>query len=286
MKIISIDGGGALGCGPAELLRLLENADGAQADVLTGTSVGALLVSLRASGKSWADISGIFDKWAGKIFETPPIWWRLDPTRPKFRDNGIRAAVLAELGDLRCCDAHIPFFIPVSDFATGRVKVYDITDTALLRDIVLGSTAAPTYFQPRDGRWSDGGLAANNPAMIAVCGAIDKLGAKLEDLRCLSLSTGGSYWLDPRVGRRTTKLGWAQPVIAFALGGTEELAEFQAAALLGERHLRIDPDLPREYPIDDPSICREYRRIWHAVWLRRKDEILKWSAGKRCHSAE
>ena len=285
MKIISIDGGGALGCGPAELLRLLENADGAQADVLTGTSVGALLVSLRASGKSWADISGIFDKWVGKIFETPPIWWRLDPTRPKFRDNGIRAAVLAELGDLRCCDAHIPFFIPVSDFATGRVKVYDITDTVLLRDVVLGSTAAPTYFQPRDGRWSDGALAANNPAMIAVCGAIDKLGAKLEDVWCLSLSTGGSFWEDPGIGRRTTKLGWATRVLSFALDGTEELAEFQANALLGSRHLRLDPGLSRQYPIDNVGMCEEYREIWRALWLRRKDEILNWSAGKRYHSA-
>ena len=285
MKIISIDGGGALGCGPAELLRLLDNADGAQADVLAGTSVGALLVSLRATGKSWSDISVIFDRWVGKIFEAPPFWWRMDPTRPKFRDDGIRAAVAAELGDLRCCDASIPFFIPASDFATGRVKVFDITDKDLLRDVVLRSAAAPTYFQPRDGRWADGALGANNPSMIAVCGAIDKLSAKLEDIWCLSLCTGGSYWSDPNIGRRTTKLGWASPVISFAMEGTEELAEFQADAVLDSRHLRIDPELSRKYPIDNVGMCEEYRDIWRALWLRRKDEILNWSAGKRYHSA-
>lgn len=279
MKIISIDGGGALGCGPAELLRLLENADGAQVDALAGASVGALLVALRTTGRSWSDISTTFDKWVCKIFESPPLWWKLDPTRPAFQDDGIRAAVLAELGEARCCDAHIPFFIPVSDFTAGRVKVYDATDTALLRDVVLESTAAPTYFQPRGGRWADGGLAANNPSMLAICGAIDKLGAKLEDIRCLSLSTGGSFWEDPGIGRRTTKLGWATRVISFALDGTEELAEFQANALLGSRHLRLDPELTRKYPIDDPKLCREYRGIWSGLWTRRKDEILRWSAG-------
>ena len=59
MRIISIDGGGTLGCGPAEPLKLMEDHGVSHADVLAGTSVGGLLVALRATGRTWAHYPGV-----------------------------------------------------------------------------------------------------------------------------------------------------------------------------------------------------------------------------------
>lgn len=278
-RILSIDGGGVLGCGPVEFLKqmeLYENWFGTTEDVLAGTSVGGLLVALRATGRSWTDISDVFDRWVKKIFATPPFWWRMDPTRPQFQDDGIKAAVQAELGSLRCRDAKVPFFIPSFDFANGRPKIFDMTDDDLLSDVVLRTTAAPTYFQPRDGRWADGALATNNPSVIAICGAVRKLGKSLDGIKVLSLNTGGTFWDDPHVDRRMTKIAWAMPMINSQLEGSEELADFQATALLGDRHLRLTPALPKRFPIDDPSKCPEYRRYWSALWSAKREEVKRW----------
>lgn len=274
--ILSIDGGGCLGAGPAELLRLLEAAELFDEDVVAGTSVGGLLAAMRATGRSWSDISATFDKWVGPIFKKPSLLWRCDPTRPKFDDDGLLAATAAELGELRCCDVKKPFFIPAFDFANGRPKIFDHTDTDLLRDVVMRTTAAPTYFQPRESRWADGGLVANNPSAIAVCGAMHLFDCGPSDVKVLSLNTGGTVWEDPKVGLRTSAVGWVKPVISAALDGNEEIAEFQCSTMLGDRHLRLTPRLAKKYPIDDPSVVGEYRAIWRGLWDSSKTEAKAW----------
>jgi len=277
VRIISIDGGGVLGCGPAELLKLMEDRGVSHADVLAGTSVGGLLVALRATGRTWGDISETFDGWVGKIFAPPPLWWKLDPFRPKYQDDGFKAAVKAELGTARCCDARMPFFIPAVDISCGVVKVYDDTDTDLLADVVLRTAAAPTYFQPREGRWVDGGLLANNPSVVAIAGAVRKLGASLGEIRMLSLATSTRPWKDPGVGRRMSKLEWASPLLRLGLEGGEEVAEFQAQALLGSRHLRIDPPRPCAYEMDDVRAVAPYRALWRETWRLNYGAILDWA---------
>lgn len=280
MRILSIDGGGVLGCGPVEYLTLLEEELRHQGlpkeDALAGTSVGGLLVACRAMGYTWQEVSDIFDRWVHRIFARPPLWWRMDPTRPKFQDDGIIAATRAVLGNAKCSDARVPFFIPVYDMQNGRPKVFDMTDGDKLADVVMRTCAAPTYFQPRDERWVDGALASNNPSVIGICGAVQKLGARLPELKVLSLNTGGTFWKDPKVGRRMTVLQWASPMINAQLEGNEEQADFQASALLGPNHLRVTPNLPRKFAMDEPEKCAEYRRHWRIHWWRTSEQVTQW----------
>ena len=273
--ILSIDGGGVLGCGPLRLLAQLE-ADGVNIhdDILAGTSVGGLLVLLRATGKSWMEIELIFNKWVGKIFDDAPWWWDADPTRPKFQDDGVIAATQAIFGDLRCKDAQVPFFVTSFDFQQGKAKIWDNTDDAFLRDVALRTSAAPTYFQPRDSRWADGALATNNPSAVALAGAKSKLEMKIENMSVLSLATGGSFWKDPKVGRRTTKLEWAGAVIDACLEGSEELHEFLTEQLIEKRHLRLDPLCQRKFPMDDLSGMAEFKGLWQKLYDARKYEII------------
>ena len=264
-KILSIDGGGALGCGPLEFLVQAEAQGLAGADIYAGASVGALLVGLALTGRSWAESRTIFDQWVGKIFPKPSILRRANPWLPKYPSDGIEAACLSVFGDLRCNQILRPFFIPATDASMGRMKVYDNTDPDLLRDVVLRSTAAPTYFAPRNSRWIDGGMLANNPSMLAVGGAL-RAGHDLADLRVLSLNTGGDFWKDPQVGARSTLLDWAPALIELGLNGGEEKDTFLADRLLGVRHLRVIPQLAQKFEMDDLDALPAYRAIWRSTW--------------------
>lgn len=277
MKILSIDGGGALGCGPLEFLDQMEAAGLAGADIYAGSSVGALLVGLALTGHSWSESVDIFSRWTGQIFPAPSIWRKANPFLPKYPSGGIEEACLSVFGNVRCNQIKTPFFIPVSDIAAGRPKIFDNSAPDLLRDVVLRSTAAPSYFTPRESKWIDGGLVANNPSVIAIGGAI-KAGADLSELKCLSLATGGDFWKDPQIGPRTTLLGWASPLIHYGLMGGEERDEFTADRLLKERHLRISPALDRDYEMDDLSVLPAYRGIWRAEWDKRAADVRAWAA--------
>lgn len=61
-------------------------------------------------------------------------------------------------------------------------------------DAVLASCSAPTYFDPHivDEKYQlvDGGLWANNPALVAAIDAKYRLGIPLENIRVLSIGTG------------------------------------------------------------------------------------------------
>ena len=266
MKILSIDGGGVLGCGPLEFLVAMEQSGVVfKEDVIAGTSVGGLITALRLRGHSWKEVSDIFDKWVGVIFKKPGFAWRMNPSTPAFPSDGIEQAVRAELGDLRCCDVGVPFFIPVFDYLLGRPKVYTNEDQALLSDVVLQTTAAPTYFAPRENRYADGGLVANNPSTLAVVGVVRKLGITLGELDVLSLNTGGTFWKPHRVTSRMMKVAWVKPLLEATLNGNEEIAEFETEALV-RSHLRVTPRLAMQYPIDEPGVCAGYRAVWRGTF--------------------
>ncbi len=275
--LMSIDGGGALGIGPAELLSRAEATVGRLVPhAYAGTSVGALLAALAASGRSWRTIRDIFLAECPRIFERPPLSWRLNPWRPKYDGKALRSAAQRHLGDLRMCDLATPTFLTAFDFQVGRPKVFDCRDETPVWYAVLCSTAAPTYFPIVDGRWGDGGLVANNPTVVGLVGAVAKCGWDLNDAWCLSLGTNGDSWRDPHVAHRS-KIGWLKPLLDTFMGGEEELATFQAHALLGERLLRLEPHLRHDVAMDDVATALwSYRAIWGAMWEKRAAEIGDW----------
>lgn len=265
MKILSIDGGGILGCGPARYLKLLEEQVGKWENVLAGTSVGSLLIALRCIGYSWDRIDGIFQEEGPKIFARPSLAWRLNPMAPKYPSDALESACRKHLGSMTCRDAKFPFYIPAMDMVHGRPKVFDNTDTDLLADVVLRSTAAPTYFAPRDGRWVDGGLVANNPSGLAVL-ALIRSGYDAREISVLSLDTGGSCWQNPKISGRMLPTSWISPVIHSQMSGNEEVGEYTCDALLGTRHTRIIPKVDKDYQLDAVGSMGTYAGIWEQCW--------------------
>lgn len=272
MKLLSIDGGGALGVGPTLLMMLLAEEYDFEIDALTGSSIGAAIVAMYALGYSKRDVNAMLVKMLGSIFATPGFFWRIDPTHPKYDCQALDKALLEAFGDKRMSDLLKPVWITSADFARGRPKIWDNTDNALVRDVVRKSVAAPTYFSPVASRYCDGGLVANNPVMIGIGGCI-ALGHELRDISALSLNTGGEFWKDPKVGARMLALQWASPVIKFCLDGCEERDAFTATQLLGNRHLRLIPFQDHDVDMDDLSSLDYWRAQWKTVYENNKVSI-------------
>jgi patatin-like phospholipase/acyl hydrolase len=280
--LLSIDGGGALGIGPAEFLARLECLPSPvqhaldNVDAYAGSSVGALLVALKATDRDWREIREIFLKECPNIFAKPSLAWRLNPWKPKYDNKELKAVAQRYFGMLAMSDLHKPVFLTSFDFTTGQPKIWDRTDNVPVWWAVLTSTAAPTYFPVIDNRYSDGGLVANNPSMIGLAACIRQLGWRLEDTRCLSFGTNGKKWKKPKVDK-ITKIGWLSPLIKAYFDGGEERDIYETHAMLDRQFLRIEPRLRHEYEMDDVvAALSSYRKIWDRLFEEDKDIVIDW----------
>lgn len=273
---VSVDGGGILGIGSA---RFMSDLGYKGEQFLSGTSTGSIIVALRAIGREWPEILEIFRTEGAHIFENPGWLWKMNPQLPKYNEANIDAALKRHFGNKTMKSMNIPTFITASDFASGKPKVFDsITDQDVpIRYAVRCSTAAPTYFAPIDGRYADGGLWANNPALVGLAGYCNKTG--LHPLRCrtLALGTGGDYWASRKIGKYMNALQWANPIISYSLGGTEEGATFIARALLGSRRFyRVEPKLTKDYALDAISSMNEYEELWGKFESQMHQDVWDW----------
>ncbi|KAM7510351.1 hypothetical protein LguiB_009226 [Lonicera macranthoides] len=211
VTVLSIDGGGIRGIIPGTILAFLESKlqelDGADAriadyfDVLTGTSTGGLVtVMLTAPNKdnrpiyAAKDINNFYLEHTPKIFPQKSRNNFFDSvknlfseiTGPKYDGVYLSSLVKELLGDLSIKQTLADVIIPAFDikrlqpviFSTDNAKV-DVLKDALLSDICLSTSAAPTYlpghyFETKDANGNarsfdliDGGVAANNPVSIA-----------------------------------------------------------------------------------------------------------------------
>lgn len=277
--IHSFDGGGVLACGPIRFMARYETRNWPSAyapDRLVGTSSGGLIAILRATGMPWVTIESTFNYYAPRIFAKAPWWWRFDPTRPKYQTEGLKRALDVVLKGRLCCDVDIPFMVTSFDYEGWQAKIIDETDGMTLAEAIMRTAAAPGYFAPHDNRWLDGALVANNPAAIGILGA-HRRGIPLEQIRCLSLATGGEGMKpSAKISNRMLKVQWAEPAIECLLGGNERVASYQAQSLIGPRFLRVLPKISRSYPIDDLSIMPAYKQFWDWTFDAYKATLDSW----------
>jgi predicted acylesterase/phospholipase RssA len=152
--------------------------------------------------------------------------------------------------DLKLKDLQKGLVVPAVDWVSGCTQVFvsgflgkAYATDATLRELCLATSAAPTYFKPKqvDGApMLDGGLSMNNPDVLALTEVARRRPERLAQLEMLSIgTTGADPRRDPR-GAEKRGLAWAKTLPEYMMLVQERTASAQAARVLGRRYLRVN----------------------------------------------
>lgn len=270
-SILALDGGGVKGIYAARILARLEAALGAQVkdcfDLITGTSTGSILAGAAAASIPMSEIVRLFEEESPSIFrkrrgigDLTRLW------RSRYSQQPLDDVLQSYVPDLTLGELSTPLLIPSTDLATGEVHVfksrylaelgepYSRDGETLLRDAILASCAAPTYFDPKEvdsHLLSDGGLWANNPSIIALTEAVSKFNRSIEEVRILSVGTGHSPNMYRRRKHWGLLTGWGrEKLVSYTLSLQSQASANMAKMMLGPRYLRLDPTI-ESWQLDD-----------------------------------
>lgn len=278
IRVLAIDGGGVRGLVPALLLERIEQRTerpiAALFDLIVGTSTGSIL-ALGLTRPSDADatrpaytaseIVRLFKENAAAIFpsDLALLRWVQGLFRPKYRPQAIEAVYERYFGDVQFSEALTRVAVPAYDIKNRRRIWFGETGHSglLMKDIVRGAMAVPTYFPPvrlavqkrevEEGYITlvDGAVFANNPVQDAFAFA-QKL--RPRDLKpgddgsvlLVSVGTGAggkTYEFENAWG--WGGISWFSPLLEILLSdpGLEVQAR-RIAALAGVGYLRLQPD--------------------------------------------
>lgn len=169
----------------------------------------------------------------------------------------------------RLGDIKKPLLLPSTDIGNGCVHVlksgyskeFTRDNAVLVKNAVLASCSAPTYFDPHrldEYLLADGGLWANNPALAAVIDAQKRLGVAQDDIQILTIGTGHSKTMYGTNASRKWGLinGWKhKEFISFILSLQSQSAlNYLNLMLCPGQIKRVDFESDLPLPMDDVSI--------------------------------
>lgn len=278
-KILSIDGGGFRGIFAAHILKRIEDEFCfdwlKEFNLIAGTSTGSIIASGLVIGLTANDIVSLYEKHGGKIFHKS--FYKLGLFASQYTTTYLKGLLKDIFGDRKLGDYSYPLVIPSTDIGAGKVHVfkssYDkgfVRDKSVyIRDAILASCSAPTFFNPHtvsNYLLSDGGLWANNPSLVAVIDAQRRLGVNIKDIKILSLGAGISNVFYSQKNICLSKLfGWGfltrwkrERLIEMILNLQSETADNMLSLLLDEcQIMRINFESDRRLPIDDIEMKKD-----------------------------
>lgn len=234
-KILSLKGGGIKGVRTLVVLRDLESRTGKKChelfDYITGTSVGAIIASMLASGYSAQEILNIITEKADNIFSKP--WYRFGLFRSKYSDQELNLLLFHYLGNKPMFETDCKLLIPTYNLDKRVTKIFKSWDAkVLLRDVVRASASAQSYFKPHEisgYRFIDGGNVINNPSLMAIIEAHDFESAvnKMEKrFTVVSVGTGVKEQAVKDFKNGGGKLQWAEPTVDILLDEQSQTVDY------------------------------------------------------------
>lgn len=247
-RILSIDGGGIRGIIPAFWLARLEERLKIETgrtlrdvfDLFAGTSTGSIIAAGLATGKTAQQILDLYMTQADRIF---PKSWFVDPRRywssfrPGYDGSGLDDVLTEQFGTKTLGEVDGKRLLITSFNAGSRTLVIfdsDRPDQAAykLADCCRASSSAPTYFPAKiltiDGEERpllDGGMAANNPAALALAKAF-QADVWPYETTLVSLGTGATERpLTVRQGMTRGIAQWAKPIVGVCFDGSSATNE-------------------------------------------------------------
>jgi patatin-like phospholipase/acyl hydrolase len=260
-QILSLDGGGLRGIFSAAILaRLEEDLETSvidHFDLIAGTSTGGIIALALGLGLSPRQIVEVYAELGGRVFRNP-VGWRSarQVMRAKYAPGPLREALTAAFGDRTFGQSAKRLVITSYNLGADDVYLFRTAHHPRLRrdwreravDVAMATSAAPTYLPgfPLSGtRLVDGGVWANNPAMVAVVEAVGTCGVPLEALRVFSLGTTVEVRHRSRGLDRGGLLSWGRAGVDVILRAQSISANNQVHHLVSpQRLLRLDPVVP------------------------------------------
>ena len=267
--ILSLSGGGYLGLFTAIVLAELEQRLGRPVatafDLIAGTSIGGLLALALALEVPADRLVRYLQREGTNIFSERPkpksvVGKRLDMFRyvasPKYDTDELRR-VLDEIYSANATLGDVPnhrVVVPAVNLTRGIAQVfktphhpkYDRDHAIAVRDVALATSAAPTIFPMvniDDQLFTDGGLFAQSPDLVAIHEAEHFLNVDPKSVRLLSIGTTTSIFsIPPEDGTDFGLLNWAfnQRLWSAILSSQQQIVEYMSRYLLKERYVRID----------------------------------------------
>jgi uncharacterized protein len=204
-RILSIDGGGALGIIPLTVLKIIEKKLNKPIceifDLIIGTSVGAIIGGVLSTGKLSAEE---FHKQMLK--DLPNIFkkrLRIPVLQPKYDRKKIDESIVAKIGEMYMTSCVTKFMCTSINYVDGIphfFKSWEEKDGKLrLTEALLRSSAAPLYFGKivdKDAKavWTDGGCGGlNNPSMQGYIEALRQKWLPNEEVHLMSIGCGETF---------------------------------------------------------------------------------------------
>lgn len=170
---LALGSGASLGLAHVGVLKVLED-NGIPVDILAGTSMGALIGALWASGKTTTEIESMLSQFKKRIatFRLADLTW---PKKGLIKGREVKRFLVSQFGKKTFYDLKLPFKIITCDIET-REEV--VLEEGSLADAVMASISIPGVFEPVKigGRLLvDGGIINPLPTNVLMRSGVAKI---------------------------------------------------------------------------------------------------------------
>ncbi len=308
IKILTIDGGGVRGIYPAMILHKIEKELSIDIreyfDLIVGTSTGAIVAAAVAIGYPLDRLIDQFENSSPGIFKKTNhnILCRfLEQLLGEglcasiYKTSSLRKFLEKEMGGTLLKDIDKPLIINAVNISNWGVQVFKSNYQEKIRgkkgyardgciplwQAVLASCCAPTYFDPtmvKGALLCDGGLWANNPALVGYIEALSNFESQHADIKLLSLGTGKSregYKQKDFSKKWGFLTGWKnKKLIDFVMHIQKDFPHNSLELMLKDRYMRVDYTVEK-ISLDDIKVIPALKRRAEEKFKGKKEDFKK-----------
>lgn len=270
-QMLSLDGGGIRAVFTASFLAALEDTTGIRVadcfDLLAGTSAGGLIALALGAGYEPSEILAFFQKRGLTIFSAQSKLARAVRFvrwigKSKYDSSPLKECLRDYFGDRKLGDSVLRLVIPAYDSARGGIYIFKTPHHPDLRtdyrvpmwEVAYATAAAPTYFpafiSDSGVRLVDGGIWANNPAMVALAEGLGYLEWPQSSISLLRIAPPRSPITHSAKRASGGLFAW-RDLMQFMMAGQTRAATNECLHILGEdRFLDVEAVVARESALD------------------------------------